>query len=351
MNKKRCIFLLFFLCCWVLLLFISFENVVFKNEELNYLSIYLEEEQINYIPEKDSGYTLDLTKSSCNHGVTISFDYNTWSVKTNYSNYTNPDNTRVKCSLYFRYAEEYTISYDLNGGAGNIVNQIKIEGKTLLLTEQVPTKENYTFLGWSTTKDGKIEYKSGAEFEKNEDTILYAVYGVQYLYHYGNQFVSDTGGWSYTRTFNPSLDGSTTMKENDVVTFANQYIEWKEIEPEIQEYGYYGSGFFRTQKELDLSNAKSIHFEYEILVATPAIAPSDGKTYYPAISFMVVNSNNETLEYFSKSIEQQSDSIEILNLELNNSNLKNAGVKIELLSTGTSRNELQFRLYSVYVTY
>ena len=43
-----------------------------------------------------------MTKSSCNNGVTISFDYNAWSVKTNYSNYKNTDNTRVKCSLYFR---------------------------------------------------------------------------------------------------------------------------------------------------------------------------------------------------------------------------------------------------------
>ena len=101
MSKKRWIFLFFFLCCWGLLFFISFENVVFKSEELNYLAIYLEDEQINYIPNRESGYTLDLTKSSCNNGVTISFDYNTWSVKTNYSNYTNTDNTRVKCNLYF----------------------------------------------------------------------------------------------------------------------------------------------------------------------------------------------------------------------------------------------------------
>ena len=76
-------------------------KILSNYEDTDYLAIYLEDEQINHIPEKDSGYTLDLTKSSCNNGVTISFDYNTWSVKTNYSNYTNPDNTRVKCSLYF----------------------------------------------------------------------------------------------------------------------------------------------------------------------------------------------------------------------------------------------------------
>ena len=67
----------------------------------NTLAIYLEDEPTNYIPAKDSGYTLDIEKSSCTNGVEVTFDYNTWSVKTNYSNYESTNNTRVKCSLYF----------------------------------------------------------------------------------------------------------------------------------------------------------------------------------------------------------------------------------------------------------
>ena len=89
------------------------ETILKEETQENMLAIYLEDEQINYIPEKDSGYTLDLTKSSCNNGVTIGFDYNTWSVKTNFQNYINPDNSRVKCSLYFKkipLATEYILS-------------------------------------------------------------------------------------------------------------------------------------------------------------------------------------------------------------------------------------------------
>ncbi len=77
------------------------ETILKEEIEENTLAIYLEEEQINYIPAKDSGYTLDIEKSSCTNGVEVSFDYNTWSVKTNYSNYNNENNQRVKCSLYF----------------------------------------------------------------------------------------------------------------------------------------------------------------------------------------------------------------------------------------------------------
>ena len=77
------------------------EQILKPMEEENTLAIYLEGEPIHYISEKDSGYTLDIEKSSCTNGVEISFDYNTWSVKTNYSNYTYQNNERVKCSLYF----------------------------------------------------------------------------------------------------------------------------------------------------------------------------------------------------------------------------------------------------------
>ena len=77
------------------------ETILKEEIEENTLAIYLEEEQINYIPAKDSGYTLDITKSSCTNGVEVTFDYNTWSVKTNYSNYNSESNQRVKCSLYF----------------------------------------------------------------------------------------------------------------------------------------------------------------------------------------------------------------------------------------------------------
>ena len=80
----------------------SKKETILKDEiEENTLAIYLEDEPINYIPAKDSGYTLDITKSSCTNGVEVTFDYNTWSVKTNYSNYNSESNQRVKCSLYF----------------------------------------------------------------------------------------------------------------------------------------------------------------------------------------------------------------------------------------------------------
>ena len=124
------------------------ETILKEEIQENTLAIYLEDEQINYIPEKDSGYTLDLTKSSCTNGVTIGFDYNTWSVKTNYSNYTNPDNTRVKCSLYFKkrtFAESLVDCGALSKDAGTCIKE------NYHLTEEVVDDEtidnNLRFIG------------------------------------------------------------------------------------------------------------------------------------------------------------------------------------------------------------
>ena len=127
----------------------SNKETILKNEvQENTLAIYLEDEQINYIPEKDSGYTLDLTKSSCTNGVTIGFDYNTWSVKTNYSNYTNPDNTRIKCSLYFKkrtFAESLVDCGALFKDVGTCIKE------NYYLTEEVVDDEtvdnNLRFIG------------------------------------------------------------------------------------------------------------------------------------------------------------------------------------------------------------
>ena len=105
----------------------SKKETILKDEiEENTLAIYLEDEPINYIPAKDSGYTLDLSKSSCTNGVEVSFDYNTWSVKTNYSNYTYQNNERVKCSLYFKkrtFAESIVDCGALSKDAGTCIKE------------------------------------------------------------------------------------------------------------------------------------------------------------------------------------------------------------------------------------
>ena len=67
-----------------------------KDNENIELAIYINDEETNTIPGKDSGYYLDLEKSTCTNNAIIQFDINTWSpVVKNMSEY------KTRCELHF----------------------------------------------------------------------------------------------------------------------------------------------------------------------------------------------------------------------------------------------------------
>lgn len=71
----------------------------------------------------------------------------------------------------------YTVSYDANGGTGAPANQTKTHGVTLTLSSVKPTRDNYTFLGWSTDKNAtSATYSAGGSYTLNESKTLYAVW-------------------------------------------------------------------------------------------------------------------------------------------------------------------------------
>ena len=66
-----------------------------------YFAYYVNNEITREMPNKDSGLTLDTEKSSCNSGVTVSWDDENWHAIVDYSTYTANSTTRTKCTLYF----------------------------------------------------------------------------------------------------------------------------------------------------------------------------------------------------------------------------------------------------------
>lgn len=71
----------------------------------------------------------------------------------------------------------YKITYNANGGSGELSSQTKIQGTALTLSSITPTKENYTFLGWSTSSTATTAtYQPGDTFTIDQNTTLYAVW-------------------------------------------------------------------------------------------------------------------------------------------------------------------------------
>ena len=69
----------------------------------------------------------------------------------------------------------YTIEYDPNGGLGTLKKQSKIHGRSITLNTDVPWREGYDFLYWSTEANGSgSTYEPGDVYKANANAILYA---------------------------------------------------------------------------------------------------------------------------------------------------------------------------------
>ncbi|MBQ6266891.1 MAG: InlB B-repeat-containing protein [Clostridia bacterium] len=72
-------------------------------------------------------------------------------------------------------ANTFAVKYNANGGENAPADQTKTYGKTLTLSDQVPTREGYTFTVWNTkVGGGGTSYAPGASYTKNAAVTFYA---------------------------------------------------------------------------------------------------------------------------------------------------------------------------------
>ena len=79
-------------------------------------------------------------------------------------------------TLYAYWTDGYTMTYDANGGVGGTKKSmqapfIKVDDTSL----EKPTREGYTLIGWSESKDGKNAFQL-KDYVVSKDVTLYAVW-------------------------------------------------------------------------------------------------------------------------------------------------------------------------------
>ena len=118
-----------------------------------YFAYYVNNTITRDFPTKDSGLTLDTTKSSCTSGVTISWDDEKWEANLNYSNYQKNSTTRTKCTLYFKDKPPLatTLLNNLVSGAN--------KSSTDVYTVPNKTSDSCTYtLAYDGTTDNNLRY-------------------------------------------------------------------------------------------------------------------------------------------------------------------------------------------------
>lgn len=77
----------------------------------------------------------------------------------------------------------HTVSFNANGGSGAPGNVTKWWGESLTIPNTRPTRANYTFLGWSKSSNGSVQYQPGQSYVGTSDSnyTLYAIWKIQAL--------------------------------------------------------------------------------------------------------------------------------------------------------------------------
>lgn len=85
-------------------------------------------------------------------------------------------------TLYAIWTSNYVISYNANGGYNAPSNQTKQHGVNITLSRNIPTRQNYTFMGWSTSSTSSyVVYNPGDTYSSNSSIDLYAVWQIDYI--------------------------------------------------------------------------------------------------------------------------------------------------------------------------
>lgn len=91
--------------------------------------------------------------------------------------YTIDQNSANKNLIIRTSRRQYTVSYNANGGTGAPANQTKSGGVNLTLSNEIPTRDGYTFVKWNTASDGSgTDYNPSATYTGNAALTLYAIW-------------------------------------------------------------------------------------------------------------------------------------------------------------------------------
>ena len=73
----------------------------------------------------------------------------------------------------------YSLYYDVNGGTGTPMIQRKLmfeANQSTRVSTTRPTREGYSFRGWSLSRGGEVQYAPGDAITLDKDILLYAVW-------------------------------------------------------------------------------------------------------------------------------------------------------------------------------
>ena len=273
----------------------------------------------------------------------------------------------------------YTVKYDSNGGTGSMDDSVFKLATDVRLMSNKFTKENYTFIGWSTSKGGEVTYTNEAKVKdlggEGDIVTLYAVwksndYTIKYDSNGGNGFIGESSynyGSSIKLTKNKfTKDGYTfigwnTNKDASVALYTDEqevsglsgniilYAVWKVNEYNVNVTVQNGT--------VDVANKKVIEKQNGVFNLTPSnsnykdasVSCTNDQTGIVKNNILTVSNVTKdtvcTVTYYSLSTVLYSDGTLILN-EMSTDRSKNITTHGNVTKEYTPMNESNSYVFS-----
>jgi len=189
------------------------DNVLVKEDKL-YSGTYVIS---SYIPSKEGNIFdswIDDDDYVYNAGYQISYE----ELKL----FDNGLSLYAKWRVVLPLEELYTLTYDKNGGDGEMSPQTVVKGESINLLANAFTKTGYTFVGWSTASSAtSATYTDKQNITPNSDMILYAVWKENYTITY-----NANGGTGSMASQTVVKGNSIELRENTFTSNTHIFIGW-----------------------------------------------------------------------------------------------------------------------------
>ena len=152
-------------------------------------------------------------------------------------------------------SNEYTVTYNANGGVNAPAMQIKEHDVDLRLAAGVPTRSNYTFSGWSKTlsraDSNTIDFDPGDLYSENANLTLYASWVMEDLTYTLRFFVNSPAGATahFQSAESPIIrtkhhNVATTLISDEPICQGYVFLGWSENSSSADAAYQSGSAFY-----------------------------------------------------------------------------------------------------------
>lgn len=192
------------------------------------------------LPESRSNYDYDLINGIEDIGDSYVSSYEETPGEGRLARCSN----RIVWVDFFYDRNEYTISFNANGGTGAPSAVIKHYGYAVTLPDTIPIRFGYTFKGWGTSStDTSVNYAPGGLCTYNESRTLYAIWESNAPKTYTVKYNANGGTGapsSQTKTHDVTLTLSYTKPTRSGYTFKG----WSTTSGTIQAVKYAAGGSY-----------------------------------------------------------------------------------------------------------